>query len=190
MNTLYRNNQKFTKDEAVMELLKDKGFTTEPPQPKNKYNPNGSLRVMPENGEAYWFIDSCGLILKNQWENDSFDRYYLYSQNCFDTEEAAQKALTMQLVAQPLIAKVWEMDKDWECDWEDYSQGKWALYYLHYKGFHISESAYAQSSEIFMSEQAANHLLSDTYTDKQRAAFMNGVKLWESFGGKIGDEEE
>lgn len=185
---LYKDNKKFTKDEALMELLKDKGFTTEPPKPKNKYNPNGSLRVMPKYAEKYYYIDSHGDVAS--WIRSVDNSYRLYTQNMFDTKEAAMKARTMQLVAQPLIAKVWEMDKDWECDWEDYSQGKWALYYLHYKGFHISESAYAQSSEIFMSEQAANHLLSDTYTDKQRAAFMNGVKLWESFGGKIGDEKE
>lgn len=181
---LYKDNKKFTKDEALMELLKDKGFTTEPPKPKNKYNPNGSLRVMPKYAEKYYYIDSHGDVAS--WICSVDNSYRLYTQNMFDTEEAAMKALTMQLVAQPLIAKVWEMDLEVE--------GKTTCYFGYCLigrrfDFIFSNGTWLRQ-EMSMSEKAARHLLSGHYTDKQRAAFLNDVKLWESFGGKIGDEKE
>jgi hypothetical protein len=41
----------------------------------------------------------------------------------------------------------------------------------------------------YMSQNAIYHLLSDTYTDQDRAAFLEDVELWEKFGGKVKNNE-
>ena len=185
------NYAEIQESDLLTEIAKERGLVTEKPKPKNKYNSNGSLRVMPKIGEDYFFIGDGGSIEDFTFDGASVDRFIFYSQNMFDTKEAAQKARTMQLVAQPLIAKIWEIDADWECDWEDWGTQKSYVYYSYqYQKFDWSFKRSLQHQGVMhMSREAINHILSDTYTDKQRAAFMNDVKLWESFGGKIGDED-
>lgn len=45
-----------------------------------------------KNGDMYWFTYEAGINWHywHGWDNDKYDNYYIKTNNCFKTEEAAQ----------------------------------------------------------------------------------------------------
>ena len=168
-------------------MARERGYLIDKPAPKNKYWLNGALKYAPEVGILYHYIDAEGFILWNSFHSDSVDLFRLHSQNMFDTEEEAEKSFAMKKRKHEILADLLEIDKDWECDWENPVERKYFLEFDHKDSrFDITRSHIIQKQgAIYMYRRAGIHLLSDTYTDQDRAAFMEDVKLWEKFGGKV-----
>lgn len=188
MKPLYtQEGKEITKDQFIEELAQERGYLTDKPQPQNKYWSNGALKYAPEERTKYWYITKLSLVAYHNYKHDSIDNFNLYSQNMFDTKEAAKKSFAMKKRKHEILADLLEIDKDWECDWKNPVERKYFLEFDHKDSrFDITGSHIIQKQgALYMSRKAGIHLLSDTYTDQDRAAFMEDVKLWEKFGGKI-----
>jgi len=139
--------------------------------------PNGSEKVAPVIGTRYWFIDNEHGVGEDAYAGYPLDNLRLGNKELFLTVESASQADTVKDRKAETMAEIGRIDKDWTADWEDSEQKKYYIYFDSGQVF-CSGVAYTHCNEgtTYMSKEAANHILSDAYTDEDRMAFMGIVE--------------
>ena len=80
------NKEKLQQDiDAIREKLAEMEAKLQKQEKKKKY-------FIPELGETYWTINSCGDVSLETNEGGSFDTHRIATGNCYETEENALKA--------------------------------------------------------------------------------------------------
>jgi len=140
--------------------------------------PNGSEKVAPVIGTAYWFIDNERGAVEDTYEGHNFDNLKLGNKELFLTYKSASKADTMKDRKSEMMVEIGKIDKEWTADWEDSEQEKCSIY-LDYNRTKFSlmcaDSRTYSQGITYMSEEAAQHILSEAYTNEDRMAFMGIV---------------
>jgi hypothetical protein len=140
--------------------------------------PNRSEKVAPEIGTEYWFIGNEHSIREDIYQGYALDNLRLGNKELFLTAESASQADTMKDRKAEMMGEIGKIDKDWTADWEDKSQEK-CFICLDYNEKYFSKlfegsKTYRQGT-TYMSQKAAEHILSEAYTDEDRMAFMGIV---------------
>jgi len=160
-------------------ILNSKGFSLTPPVKKATAKwPNGSEKVAPVIGTRYWYIDNEHGAVDDTYEGYTFDNLKLGNKELFLTVESASKADTMKDRKAEMMVEIGKIDKDWTADWEDEHQEKCFIYLAYNRNkFSVlcADSRTYSQGITYMSQKAAQHILSDTYTDEDRMAFMGIV---------------
>lgn len=85
-------------------------------------------RWKPKNGEEYWYINSCGDVMRTSWNNYcGLDAEHLIMGNYFKTKEEADFALQKHLVYQEL--KQFADENNDPIDWGNKKQEKYIINY-------------------------------------------------------------
>ena len=117
----------------------------------------------PEYNEFYFYISKYGAVGNSIWENDHVDNGCCGIGNCFKTEEEAEFALEKAKVETEL-RRFAEENNEYEIDWTDEDQEKWAMCYSYYYGnvYFIDACSYKRNDIYFTSkeigEQAVNFI--------------------------------
>lgn len=117
----------------------------------------------PENNETYFYISGCGVISSYKWINDTTDNGYYEIGNCFKTKEKAEFALE-KVKVETELRRFAEENNEYEIDWTDEDQEKWAMCYSYYYGnvYFIDACSYKRNDIYFTSkeigEQAVNFI--------------------------------
>ena len=160
-------------------MLNANGFSLTPPVKKATAKwPNGSEKVAPADGTRYWYIEDGGWAREGEYEPHEVDNLSLGGKVLFLTKEMADKAQKMKNRKAEMMVEIGRIDKDWTADWQDSEQEK---YYINFDFGRVKiykfKGIYTHCNEgtTYMSEAAANHILSEAYTDEDRMAFMGIV---------------
>ena len=86
-------------------------------------------RIFPKINDEYYYINNCGDVCNKPWHNDSFDDFNFWQNNCFKTEEEAEKALESKKIENILRKIAHELNDGIEIDWSNSSLLKHYLYY-------------------------------------------------------------
>lgn len=121
----------------------------------------------PQLGDEYWHIFDGfdhNYVLSSRYLNDSFDRWRKATHNIFRTKENAELFKEITLRAQELIG-------DWEPDWSDRAQLKYAIDWDHViNGPCINKNNVVQvQGATYMPEKAAETLIEE---------YGNRLKIW------------
>jgi len=159
--------------------LNAKGFSLTPPIKKATAKwPNGSEKVAPVIGTPYWYIDNEHGVVDDTYEGYPLDNLRIGNKELFLTVESACKADTVKDRKAEMMVEIGKIDKDWTADWDDEHQEKCSIYLAYNRNkFSLmcaNSRTYSQGI-TYMSEEAAQHILSDTYTNEDRMAFMGIV---------------
>lgn len=117
----------------------------------------------PENNETYFYISGYGVISSYKWINDTTDNGYYEIGNCFKTKEKAEFALE-KVKVETELRRFAEENNEYEIDWTDEDQEKWAMCYSYYYGnvYFIDACSYKRNDIYFTSkeigEQAVNFI--------------------------------
>lgn len=91
-------------------------------------------RWKPEIDEWYWYIDDCGDVGSDDYDNDKIDSFRHSIGNMYKTEEEAREALKTGWVAQLQARKriddyIAEKGYDTNVDWSDNNMEKYFILY-------------------------------------------------------------
>ena len=100
-----------------------------------KFDQFASSRFVPNYGDRYWAIsNSIGdddRYIDCLHDNDGFDLTNIARNNCYRSEEDAEKADNLQIKIVKLNDMIDEFNGDWVPDWAETSQRKYELVYSH-----------------------------------------------------------
>lgn len=133
--------------------------------------------VWPEDGDAYYNIDSCGEVGDSRWDNDEWDEARMEIGNVFRTKEDAEKALAKRKIEtklRTLAEKAWK-ESGTNINWNDFGQQKWGIYFNHRSGKFSYE--YSQFSELsgatyFPTQESAYDAVKEIGEDNLKLLFM------------------
>lgn len=86
------------------------------------------VRQKPEYEEKYFFVDSCGSIDYQFWEETKTDLFRFNTGNCFKTEQEAEDYKENLLTKQALKDLALELNNGVEIDWADFYQEKYRIF--------------------------------------------------------------
>lgn len=111
--------------EAMRILAESAGikFTIEEKRPEYNF----------KQGEEYYFIDSVGDILTNEWNDAVIHINRFRYGNAFKTIADAEKRAKEVRIFCRLKNFADEVNEGWEPDWEDVDENKWFLIFNHSK---------------------------------------------------------
>lgn len=87
------------------------------------------VRQKPKVGERYFYVDSCGSIDYEFWQETETDLFRFNTGNCFKTEQEAEDYKENLLTKQALKDLALELNNGVEIDWNDYSVTKYYIYF-------------------------------------------------------------
>lgn len=117
----------------------------------------------PDYRRKYFYVNECGGIMNSKWYDDSIDADRYEIGNCFKTKEEAEFTLEKAKVETEL-RRFAEENNEYEIDWTDEDQEKWAMCYSYYYGnvYFIDACSYKRNDIYFTSkeigEQAVNFI--------------------------------
>lgn len=117
----------------------------------------------PDYRRKYFYVNECGGIMNSKWYDDSIDADRYEIGNCFKTKEEAEFTLEKAKVETGL-RRFAEENNEYEIDWTDEDQEKWAMCYSYYYGnvYFIDACSYKRNDIYFTSkeigEQAVNFI--------------------------------
>lgn len=101
-----------------------------------------------EYGGKYW-VNASGDICSNTERFDKYDNYSYLTGNYFQTREEAEVYKARQKAIGRVTHAIIEANEGWEPDWEDGTQIKHRIIYLHYiEDLEVNNDAVEQSSVI------------------------------------------
>lgn len=184
-----KNYAEVKSEDIIAEVAKERGYTTEPRKKRRdqgKYHSNGSVRHPLEKRQEYFRPDGHGFSQEYLWSGSKHDYLRLVEKRVFDTEEASRKAALMMDIKVQIMLELMKIDRDWEPDWEDDDQCKYCITYIAgNNNFDSYSDIYFRKDVTYLSLRAVEHLLSEKYTDFQRACFMEDVELFEKYKKQI-----
>jgi len=153
-------------------MLNANGFSLTPPVKKETAKwPNGSEKVAPFIGTPYWFIDNEDGVGEDTYEGYSLDNLRLGNKELFLTLESASQADRVKDRKAEMMVEIGKIDKDQSQEkcfvCIDYNEEYFSRLFEVFKTY--------RQGTTYMSEAAANHILSEAYTDEDRMAFMGIV---------------
>lgn len=89
------------------------------------------IRLKPEYGEFYYYLDSYGTIQRTHWNNGEIDNYRYSVGNCFKTEQEAYDYKENLLTKQQLKDLALELDNGVELSWNYKDNRKYTIYFSH-----------------------------------------------------------
>ena len=92
-----------------------------------------SVRQMPEYEEKYFFVDSCGSIDYQFWEETKTDLFRFNTGNCFKTKQEAIDFKENLLTKQQLKDLALELNNGVEIDWEDDNELKFYINFCRFQ---------------------------------------------------------
>ena len=98
----------------------------------------GYKRWKPEEDEAYFYVNSNGIVGRDRWNSEFItDKKRYNSYNCFKTREQAEAEAEKILVRRQLEDIARRLNKGEKIDWSDENQYKWYIVYNTTFGFAI-----------------------------------------------------
>lgn len=76
----------------------------------------------PKYGQAYWFVDIDGYVVRSYWSDDTDDNYRKDFLRIFKTKKECKRYLEIQKAFK-------EKSKNFEPNWKDVNQDKYYLFY-------------------------------------------------------------
>ena len=137
-------------------------------EPPLKY-PNGAEVYAPDVGSVYHYVGENGHIEWTKFADNYKGLYRLNNQNLFLLEETADKASLVKNTHNKLLKKIIEINagNDWVLN-SNKSNG----YYLCFSSGKKFGNCYAQSLDIYMSEQAKDYMMANAVTLEEFKQFL------------------
>ena len=136
---------------------------------------NKPKRYKPEDDEVYFY--RCGYgIFERVCNNDPTDKALYKLGNCYHTKEEAQRAYDRDV----LLTEMWD-DCDFDADWADDCQSKYALFYDYAGEYWKWTCSCASQISVYLPKY-------ETKEDAQAAIAKYGPRMTELFIKRVGDE--
>jgi hypothetical protein len=83
----------------------------------------------PLYGEGYYFVNSVGDVVQQEWEHDQIDNWVYHTDNCFKTAEDAKRSLDRLNTRIKLKKLANDMNGDEGIDWTDNTPKFYIVYH-------------------------------------------------------------
>ena len=152
-------------EKKTQELQKELEFE------KNKYVIDYPFEVP----DSYWRLELNGVITKDWWSNDDWERHCYKQGNIFLTEEEAQREIERRILLTRFKQFRDKCNGDWKPDFKDVLQDKYSIQFNYNCGtFTIFNSGHIDGFRLlgYFKERAAAELAIELFGDEIKCLYM------------------